>query len=492
MRWIFALWWICIFGSANAQAPLSLDPSFQFDCYSGNLDDSGVNDIHLLPDGRILVSGQVYMSAGSFRTLFCVYDDGAVQPTQFSNGANAGGRDIVPWNDRLYVIGGYIRRYHLDGVLDTAFYPFTVNFGSWGPETVWDLHPFEDGSLLVAGAIYSQDTVNLGYRELFKLTPQGYVDSAFTPINTNATGVFLREDPQGYFLFGGAGMSVYDGTPVGSLVRVDMNGQLDNTFQTTFSYAFPTDVVYLPDGRFLLSGQFIFQGDTLNHYLLRLNHDGTLDTTFNQALAFRAEEALPDYQAIVMDIEPYGADRYILAGRFWTVNGEHRGALCMIDSSGNLVPDELAYWGCDSIPPSNSLWAPRASGIRQMSDGFYYVFGRFGGFDDGSGLNNDQRMLSRLYPANVSVPSLTISDQDFFVSPNPVSDMLSIHRRGSIKNMSAGSVTVMDASGRTVLRSVLLSADEHIDVRSLSPGPYLLRLVGDNQRPAGYARFVKE
>lgn len=476
MRGIGAWVWICLSVITRAQAPLSVDPSFQFGCQSYGLEDRSVNDAFELPDGRLLLSGFVGIPGYfNWHSLFSINEDGSLHYGDFSTAPySSGGRDIAPWNDRLYVIGGYIRRYHMTGALDTAFHPFSVNAASWSPNYVWDMHPFEDGSLLVAGSIFGVDSSNMGFRELFKLTPEGFVDTAFVPVNTNSPfGILLRQTPEGLFIFGGEGLTLYNGQSVSSLVRIDQNGNLDTTFHAPVMDGTARDIHFLDDGRMIIGGEFKLPGDTNLHFVVRLLHSGELDTTFNPDLSFWAEDDLPQWQAGILDIEPFSENRYILTGRFWSVDDEHRGGLCMIDSSGNLVPDELAYWGCDSISPNNSLWSPQISGIRQMSDGYYYVFGRFGGFDDGTGLNEDQRMLCRLYPANVSIPTRPDEKDLFRVFPNPADEHCSLWLSPDGDGPER-TLRLLDAASRTVMRLTIAIGQRLVDIdtRPLAPGSY--------------------
>lgn len=79
--------------------------------------------------------------------------------------------------------------------------------------------------------------------------------------------------------------------------------------------------------RILLGGSFTtYRGTTVNR-IVRLNHDGTLDTTFNTGTGFNAD---------VRWIEQDSQGRYYVGGLFTTFNGNSRSRILRLNENGTL------------------------------------------------------------------------------------------------------------------------------------------------------------
>lgn len=93
--------------------------------------------------------------------------------------------------------------------------------------------------------------------------------------------------PDGKILVGGR-FNSYNGIATGSVVRLNSNGSLDTTFingtvEGAVLYG-ATDVNALavqPDGKILVAGVFRLNAETATRTLVRLNADGSLDTGFS-------------------------------------------------------------------------------------------------------------------------------------------------------------------------------------------------------------------
>src|SRR5688572_4464199 len=77
----------------------------------------------------------------------------------------------------------------------------------------------------------------------------------------------------------------YNGRNVGSMIRVNPDGSLDNSFDTDlFQTTIEGDDTpkLLPDGKIIVCGSFTLNDGTAHVYrLVRVNTDGTLDTSFS-------------------------------------------------------------------------------------------------------------------------------------------------------------------------------------------------------------------
>ena len=83
-----------------------------------------------------------------------------------------------------------------------------------------------------------------------------------------------------------------------------------------------------PDGKILVGGRFVPPGGQTSSALVRLNPDGTLDTTF---------APMPDGYVYDLVLQPDG--KIIVGGYFWmTQGGQTRSCLARLDANGSLDP----------------------------------------------------------------------------------------------------------------------------------------------------------
>jgi uncharacterized delta-60 repeat protein len=233
-----------LFAAAALAADSLVDPTFN----SGGVGpDYIVEQVLEAPDGKILICG-----------LFTKY-----------NGQNR------PW----------IARLNADGSLDTSFNP--------SPNT-WVRHMVvqPDGKIVIAGEFTFVENVSRNL--IARLNPDGSLDRTFNPgrgleesiapdiYNNNATFVIWSElQPDGKILVAG-NFKKYDGFPSMGLARINPDGSRDTNFNIGSgldSWGRSTRV--LPNKQILVTGWFTsYNGHSFNR-LMRLNEDGTADTTLN-------------------------------------------------------------------------------------------------------------------------------------------------------------------------------------------------------------------
>jgi uncharacterized delta-60 repeat protein len=87
----------------------------------------------------------------------------------------------------------------------------------------------------------------------------------------------------------GGDFTSFSGQRTGRLVRLTATGALDAAFNANLGTGFDrpiNTVVVQPDGKILVGGTFATFNGQPTDPLLRLNADGTLDTTFSSDLPF--------------------------------------------------------------------------------------------------------------------------------------------------------------------------------------------------------------
>jgi uncharacterized delta-60 repeat protein len=180
-----------------------------------------------------------------------------------------------------------IVRLNNDGSVDTSF-----NVGTGFNAIVRDIKILSDGKILVVGAFtsYSGDTT---YPRIIRLLPTGEIDTTFasSSLSPNAgvvTQIGLQSD--GKIILGGSFTQIR-GTEIQSLIRLNADGNIDITFPTSgVTGTFPSDginsLIVDEDDKIIIAGTFTsFSGIPLNR-IARLNSDGTDDASFNIGSGF--------------------------------------------------------------------------------------------------------------------------------------------------------------------------------------------------------------
>ena len=110
------------------------------------------------------------------------------------------------------------------------------------------------------------------------------LDTTFNAGVTDADSSVLVSQPvaDGKIMVGGS-FRIVNGTELTGLARLNSDGSTDNTFNPGGSG--PNSLVYaiveLPDGKFLIGGTFSTYNGIAKSGIVRINADGSLDTTFN-------------------------------------------------------------------------------------------------------------------------------------------------------------------------------------------------------------------
>jgi uncharacterized delta-60 repeat protein len=268
-------------------------------------------------------------SAGVLETTF---------DTNTGTGAGSIVRAIAIQSDGKILVGGdfttfngttvnRIARLNSDGTLDTAF---TTNIGTATNDSVWAIAIQSDSKIVIVGAFttFNGTTVN----RVVRLRSDGTLDAAFTT-NTgtggSSTATALAIQSDGKIVIVGA-FTTFNGTTVNRIARLNADGTLDTTFTTNTGTAANGNVFAVPvqsDGKIVLGGDFTtFNGTTVNR-VVRLNSDGTRDTAFTTNTGTGANGNV-DSLAVQSD------DKIVIGGTFLTFNGTTVNRIVRLNSDG--------------------------------------------------------------------------------------------------------------------------------------------------------------
>ena len=259
------------------------------------------------PDGKILVGGQFSFAGDkAINGLARFNADGSVDDTfsqtAFSNFATI--RAIAVQPDGKILAGGTspsLVRFLPTGAVD-------INLGL-AAQDVYDVKVQPDGKILVAG--------DAGGGYLRRFNSNGTGDTTFTPTN-NAGAVFkIAVQPDGKII--AVGNNAF------KVRRFNPNGTPDPTFNLAFGGPnnLTYDVAVQADGKIIIGGTFTgVSGDTNKKWLARLNADGSLDTAFQPVfdMFVKAIRIQPDGKILAAGASSVSNGSSVLPGRIVRVN----------------------------------------------------------------------------------------------------------------------------------------------------------------------------
>src|SRR5215203_175513 len=227
-----------------------------------------------------------------------------------------------------------------------------------------------DGKLVVVGAFNVMNGVNRN--AIVRFNTDGSLDATFnTGAGPNDSVFSIAQQADGKLLIAGI-LTAYNGTPVGRLARLNLDGTLDQTFNTTGvamnSQAGANnqvgDVVALPDGKIMIGGLFTSYNGVLQNRLARLNSDGSLDTTFAVGTGPSGE---------VTVITPTTDGKVYIGGNFSPYNGTFSPRLARINPDGTLDTSFAVANGADQTVRTITV---QPDG-KVIASGFMTTFGGF-------------------------------------------------------------------------------------------------------------------
>jgi uncharacterized delta-60 repeat protein len=165
------------------------------------------------------------------------------------------------------------------------------------------------------------------HQGVVRLNSTGRIDPSFDPgTGTTAAWTLLRR-PDGTILVGG-GFDEFNGTRRHKVVQLLANGQLDPSFDTG---AGPDDIVTAlllqPDGKLVVGGLFKNWNGAARPGLVRLNPDGTLDSSFRIGAGVNG---------VVLSLAQDTAGRILVAGSFVEVDGAAYRCVARLNADGSV------------------------------------------------------------------------------------------------------------------------------------------------------------
>ena len=294
IRVVYALFFLLSFFGYGQN--VQVDPNFNsFDQgLLGTGFDKEVDKIISLPDGG-------YIAFGSLTQFNGIPVNGFVKLTAKGNldltfNPNQSGpdntvKDVVVLPDGKLLVAGNFTKYNgvtvnrlirlnFDGTLDTSFSTGTgFNF------TVYSIAVQPDGKILAAGSFSKYN--GLAVNKVIRLFSNGDLDSSFTiGTNPNDTPNLLLLQTDGKVLVGGD-FTIFDGKAYSKLIRLNLNGSVDSSFSIGTGFSSPIYAMALQkDGKIVIGGSFSTFNGQSNKRIVRLNTNGSQDSSFNSGTGF--------------------------------------------------------------------------------------------------------------------------------------------------------------------------------------------------------------
>ena len=326
---------------------MSLDFSFS----GGSGFDNFVRTTTILSDGKIITGGSFTSFNGvSIKGIARLHSDGSLDTSfHVGTGFDDWVLSSVLQSDGKILVGGFFTSYNgtpsnlmarlnSDGTLDQTF---NLNANS-GYLSTTEVQP--DGKILAGGYFTTNNGTNV--KGVARLHPDGSIDSTFnigSGFNSGAATLCRQSD--GKILVGGS-FSTYNGMTCNRIARLNSDGTLDTTFNTGTAFdqtpVIPqvNDIIVPADGKIIVGGQFNSFNGVAASQILRLNADGSLDTTFNTGTGF---------DQLVYDVNSQSDGKIIVGGGFSNFNGHPISGIARLNTDGSFDPDFIHGTGFDGI-----------------------------------------------------------------------------------------------------------------------------------------------
>jgi uncharacterized delta-60 repeat protein len=336
--------------------------------YSTLNDDFLTRSLHVLPDSS-------FVGFGGFRPCYRVDKHGVLDASFFNPEAynqtygsyrDAEGRFVIWGSVTISTYGEKhgIARLLSNGRVDSTFAPIN-SIGSMSSSVIWSACPLPDNSIIAAGIFGAVNGVP--HSNIVKINPEGVVDFSFAANGSNAriraVALDTISDPTNPTLLVGGEFTMFNGVDAPYLVRINLDGSLVSSFHSTLSVNGEVSRIQIDSqGRVYIAGPFTMVNGVNTNRITRIFADGTLDEEFNtNAVAFGILDG-PVHAILIEE------DRLLLGGEFTTIGTTPAVKVLSVFLDGQLNPNfDLTQGG-----PGGSVYS-----LARWTDSTYVVGGSF-------------------------------------------------------------------------------------------------------------------
>jgi len=292
---------------------------------------------------------------------------------------------VQPLDDKILVGGGYYsykgdstndKLVRLDecGNIDNTFNSGNVGFDTYSTYSIYDITVISGGFILVAGQFTKYNNTTTNY--FLKLNPNGTLDTSF---NVGGSGFDYWANKSsvqsdGKIIVTG-NFNTYNGVSASKIVRLNSDGSRDNTFNigTGFGGGAVDKSIIQSDGKIVAVGRFTSYNGTPCNNIVRLNSDGSVDTSFVIGTGFspNSPSGGPGY------IKQDNNGKLLIGGSFTSYNGVSYKNIIRLNSNGSVDTSFSVGSGFDDY----------VHGFIVLSNSSIIVVGRFSTYNSISAKN---------------------------------------------------------------------------------------------------------
>jgi uncharacterized delta-60 repeat protein len=297
---------------------------------------TGIQKMIQQSDGKILIHGSFTSYNDTLVNRLARLNTNGSIDTSFSSGS---GPDnyiysllILP-NGKIIIAGLFqsyngfsynrIARLNANGSIDLSFNP-----GIGADATISKAILQPDGKIIICGHFTSFDGVSRN--RIARLNEDGSLDVSFDPgtgANSNVYNSLVQ--PDGKLVVYGNSISNFNSVPVNNIFRLNSDGSLDPSFYTLSSSYQPISTAELQlDGKILVFGSFTEFNGVLKRHAIRLHPDGNIDSSFYSGNGFN------DFTSIRADLQLDG--KIILYGSFTSYNDTIANRIIRLNNNGSI------------------------------------------------------------------------------------------------------------------------------------------------------------
>ncbi|KFF02082.1 T9SS sorting signal type C domain-containing protein [Flavobacterium reichenbachii] len=325
--------------AVNRIVRLNEDGTRDYDFLSGTGLNSGAVEVIKIDDlGNIMIGGSFTgnYNGVNVNRVFLLNADGTIK-TDFDLGSGPGSASVLALavdSERSWFIGGSfsvfdglnqgrLAKVNSDGEHDASYLAAGIGFNN----SVLNILPLEDKKIIVVGNFNKFNGASVS--KIARLQEDGSIDDTFNAGKSGASGLIkaavLQAD--GKMILGG-NFTNYNGTASNRIIRISADGLQDNTFN--IGSGFNGQVYTLTaqtDGKIIATGSFTSYSGVAAGKIVRLMPDGSRDLSFNVGSGFN-----DIVEAVV--IQPDA--KILAAGRFTSFNGNSYSRLIRLNSDGSV------------------------------------------------------------------------------------------------------------------------------------------------------------
>ena len=480
LKYIYIVILILLFNLKVQSQAFSLDTTFNLN-YNFYVPGSypAIFGLNFEPDGKLMIYGDYndipFGGEPEYPiNIIRVYENGIIDTSWHYLGAEGD-----------YIL--FLERLNNDYIMLATYSLAKVNYNGFVTDTVWNnklakvncygsyYYPyiFPDGSMLVG----SDPCITA--KCLMKFMPDGTIDTNFRHTTNNVVFGITKYSSDKLLLYGGGtyGFTKYDTIPIIRMCRIDTLGNLDTTFKSIFTNGNPVPYYIQNDGKIIVVSGFNINNNNQIFSLIRLNPDGSLDSTFNNFNTV----TYPDYVNCVCPTTDGG---YLIGGGYSNYQGYSKNNIVKTDINGFIDTTYFSGEGIDSTFLNLTGDVPYVYSIKQGTNDTYYVMGYFT-YYNGVHVNP----IIRLKGISAGINEIKQEKGIVKVFPNPASSQLTIDLQ-KLDNLHNTTVSVYDIQGQLLLQQLINQEKTVLNITGFAKGVYIVKVFNDNNTMV--SKFVKE